>query len=50
MQKDITMSLDLPLRLALVEKEGQTVLIHQEKMDYTSHYQLEGHPVLDKND
>ena len=48
MQKDITVSLDLPLRLAIVEKEGQTLLIHQTKGDYTSSYQLEGHPVLDK--
>ncbi len=48
MQKDITVSLDLPLRLAIVEKEGQTLLIHQTKDDYTSSYQLEGHPVLDK--
>lgn len=48
MQKDITVSLDLPLRLALIEKEGQTRLIYQEKKDYTSNYQLEDHPVLDK--
>ena len=29
MQKDITMCFDLPLRLALVDKDGQTTLIHQ---------------------
>ncbi len=29
MQKDITMSMDLPLRLAIFDKDGQTVLMHQ---------------------
>ena len=48
MQQDITISLDLPLRLALVEKDGQTMLIHQTSEDYSDHYQVGGHPVLDK--
>ncbi len=48
MQQDITMSLDLPLRLAIVDKDGQTVLIHQTTTDYCSHYQVQNHPVLDK--
>lgn len=48
MEKDIAISLDLPLRLAVVEKGGQTVLIHQTTDDYVSHYDVEGHPVLEK--
>jgi len=50
MQKDITMSLDLPLRLALVDKDGQTILIHQTSEDYCENYQVEDHPVLEKID
>lgn len=50
MQQDIMMSLDLPLRLALVEKDGQVVLIHQTSEDYSKNYQVEGHPVLEKVD
>jgi len=38
MQKDITMSLDLPLRIAIVE-DGE---------DYCNNYQVENHPVLEK--
>lgn len=48
MQKDIFMSLDLPLRLALVDKDGQTILIHQTNEDYSNHYHLDNHPVLEK--
>lgn len=48
MQKDITMSLDLPLRLAIIDVEGQTMLIHQTSDDYSQNYQVEGHPVLEK--
>lgn len=48
MQKDITMSLDLPLRLAIVDKDGQTFLIHQTTEDYCKYYQVENHPVLEK--
>jgi len=50
MQKDITMSYDLPLRIALVDKDGQTILIHQTSKDYCSNYQVENHPVLEKID
>lgn len=48
MQKDIAMSMDLPLRLAVVDKDGQTVMIHQTTEEYCKNYQLEDHPVLDK--
>ncbi len=48
MQKDITMSLDLPLRIAVVEKDGETLLIHQTTEDYTTLYQVKDHPVLEK--
>lgn len=48
MQKDIFMSLDLPLRLAIVEKDGQTIFIHQTNEYYSNHYNIENHPVLDK--
>lgn len=48
MQKDITISFDLPLRLAIVDKNGQTMLIHQTTEDYCQNYQVEGHPVLEK--
>ena len=48
MQKDIFISLDLPLRLAVVEKDGEVVLIHQTTDDYIGNYQVEGHPVLEK--
>lgn len=46
MQTDITMSLDLPLRLAVVEKGRLTLLIHQTAEDYARLYQVEDHPVL----
>jgi len=48
MQKDITMSLDLPLRIAIVEKDGKTLLLHQTTEDYTHLYQVKDHPVLEK--
>jgi len=48
MQTDIMMSMDLPLRLAIVDQEGQTMLIHQTTDDYSNSYQVEGHPVLEK--
>ncbi|WP_420588862.1 DUF302 domain-containing protein [Bacterioplanoides sp.] len=48
MQKDITMALDLPIRLALVSNGGQTQLLHQTAADYSSQYAVEGHPVLEK--
>lgn len=46
MQADITVSIDLPLRLAIVDNKGETQLIHQTVTDYTTNYQLENHPVL----
>ena len=48
MQKDITMSLDLPLRLAIFDKDGETMLLHQTAKDYCKNYQVENHPVLEK--
>jgi uncharacterized protein (DUF302 family) len=48
MQKDITMSIDLPLRLAIVEKDDQTILIHQTSADFTTYRQVGNHPVLEK--
>ena len=48
MLKDIAMSLDLPLRLAIVDNNGQTVIIHQTSKDYSNNYLVENHPVLEK--
>lgn len=48
MQKDIAMSLDLPLRLAIFDKDGQTMLLHQSSEDYSRDYAVENHPVLEK--
>lgn len=50
MQKDIAMSLDLPLRLAIVDKDGETLIVHQTSEDYCRNYQVENHPVLTKVD
>ena len=47
-QKDIAMNLDLPLRLAFVDKSGQTMLIHQTTTDYCRICQIEEHPILEK--
>jgi len=48
MQKDIAMSLDLPLRIAIVDINGQTNIIHHTTKDYCNNYEIEGHPVLEK--
>jgi len=48
MQKDIAMSLDLPLRLAIFDKDGETMLLHQSSEDYSRDYAVENHPVLEK--
>jgi uncharacterized protein (DUF302 family) len=48
MQQDILMSFDLPLRLAIVEKDEKSMLIHQTPEDYSSSYQVANHPVLKK--
>ena len=48
MQKDIAMSLDLPLRVAIFDKDGQTMLLHQTSEDYSRDYAVENHPVLEK--
>jgi uncharacterized protein (DUF302 family) len=48
MQKDITMSLDLPLRLAIFDNNGQTMLLHQTSKDYSKNYAVENDPVLEK--
>lgn len=48
MQKDIFMSFDLPLRLAVVESKGETYLLHNTTEDYNQQYDVEAHPVLNK--
>lgn len=48
MQKDIAMSLDLPLRLAIIEDEGETYIVHHTTEDHCRYYNVEGHPVLAK--
>ncbi|MCE2028828.1 DUF302 domain-containing protein [Sessilibacter corallicola] len=48
MQKDIAASLDLPLRISVVEDGGDTLVVHMTTEDYCRNYQLEGHPVLEK--
>ena len=47
MQKDIAISLDLPMRIAVVDDGGQTLILHQTSEDY-SNYDVQDHPVLDK--
>ncbi|MDX2504153.1 MAG: hypothetical protein QNL62_06725 [Gammaproteobacteria bacterium] len=42
------MSLDLPLRLAIVEKDDKTWLLYQTTDDFTANYDVEGHHVLEK--
>ena len=42
------MSLDLPLRLAIFDKDGQTILLHQTSEDYSRNYAVQNHPVLEK--
>jgi len=48
MQKDISASLDLPIRLAVVDDNNQTLLIHQITEDFEANYLLKNHPILDK--
>ncbi len=48
MQKDIAVSLDLPLRLAVVGQGNHALLIHHTNEAYTTHYALDGHPALEK--
>ena len=48
MQKDIAMSLDLPLRLAIFDNAGETTLLHQTSADYAAIYAVGNHPVLEK--
>lgn len=48
MQKDITMSFDLPMRIAIVENDGETFVIHQTTEGYCGLYDVENHPVLEK--
>lgn len=48
MQQDIMISLDLPLRIAIVDKDGETLIINQTVDDYCRDYQVENHPVLKK--
>ncbi|MEC9412789.1 MAG: DUF302 domain-containing protein [Pseudomonadota bacterium] len=48
MQKDINVSIELPLRLAAIENKGETLLIYPNVKDYSKAYLLGDHPVLDK--
>lgn len=48
MKKDIFMSFDLPLRLSVVDKEGDTYLLHNTADNYADMYDVGVHPVLDK--
>ena len=51
MQADITMSLDLPMRVAVTQNEsGGTQLIYQTSEDYSRNYKVKDHPVLGKID
>ncbi len=46
MQKDIVVSFDLPLRIAVAETSEGTVVIYPEQSDFEQNYDLQGHPVL----
>ncbi len=48
MQADIAISLDLPLRIAIVEAADETLFIHQTSDYFHAHYGVENHPVLEK--
>lgn len=48
MQKDIAISLDLPIRIAFVEDKGATTILHQTAEDYSNNYDVAAHPVLEK--
>ena len=50
MQDDIFISFDLPLRLALVEKDNETYLLHQTKLDYDDLYELNDTAILENID
>ena len=51
MLADITMSLDLPMRIAITENDaGSTQVIYQTSEDYSKNYQVKDHPVLGKID
>ena len=47
MQKDLCASLDLPLKLAIIEQDQQTFLLHHTTEHFTNQYDLAAHPVLD---
>ena len=48
MKTDIAISLDLPLRLAIVDSVDGTLIVHQTSEDYRRNYKVENHPVLEK--
>lgn len=50
MLKDITVGFDLPLRVAIVDNNGQVEVIYLSSADYGKSYELAGHPVLEKID
>jgi len=48
MQKDITVGFDLPLRVAIVDDNGQTTVVFLSSEHLGEFYDLAGHPVLEK--
>lgn len=48
MQKDMLISFDLPLRMAIIESDEGTLIVHQTSEGYCRDYQVENHPVLEK--
>ncbi len=47
MQDDIFISFDLPMRIAVVEKDNETYLLHHSTQDYDKEYQVSKRDVLD---
>ena len=47
MQKDINVSIELPLPLAVIENKDETLLIYPKVKDYNKVYMLGDHPVLE---
>ncbi len=51
MLTDITISLDLPMRVAITESSaGNTQVIYETSEDYCRNYEVQDHPVLSKID
>lgn len=50
MQADVSVSLDLPMRIAIAQVNGNTSVLYQTSDDLSAKYQLANHPVLEKID